>query len=194
MANREPQTPDGQEPGEAEGRSFRSSDYFNDPELTAQVFDEIVSELSDLSTEFADDKTARTVSEQDTLNFPRAPWVDSTAWSGKNSASAEISPAVGAAGNTPRDWADDDVILDELDAFTQPDPAFELSRDPARNLGWFLTLFGIVGLLITYLFTGTQMRLAMITLALMFIGGIALLIWRMPTERSALDSDGGAQV
>jgi hypothetical protein len=193
MANREPQIPGGQEPDEAEGQSFRSSDYFNDPELTAQVFDEIVSELSDLSTESADDKTARTVSNQDDLNFPRAPWVDSAAWSGRDTTSDEMSAGPVAAG-TPRDWADDDVILDELDAFQQPDPAFELSRDPARNLGWFLTLFGIVGLFITYLFTGTQLRLAIIALAVMFVGGVALLIWRMPTERSSLDSDGGAQV
>jgi len=188
MAQPDPQTPDESGPSNSSETNSQSPDYFNDPHATERAWQEIVSELSDLSTDQANVETARTDQAEVDLDFPKAPWVD-----------RDLQPdAVTRGGSTsqpsgPRDWADSTPLLDEVDAFTPPDPEFSLSSDPARNLGWFLTGLSMVGFLLATVVFKPAHTPTLAILGGLFVCGVALLIWRLPKHRD-LDSHDGAQV
>lgn len=178
-----PNEPNAEEPSE---RESQQPDYLTDPAATEQAFQQIVSELSDLSMNDPNDETKRAVSGQSdapTFDFPSAPWVD------RPTAASERS----TPGRGPRDWDDDLDALEQIDAFVEPDPKFELSHDPVRNLGWFLVTISLVGMLLTALFTRPQHGPTLLILGAMLIVGAGLLVWRMPNN-PLNGSGGGAQV
>lgn len=183
MAQPDPETPDESGPSNFSETNSHSPDYFNDLHATERAWQEIVSELSDLSTDVANVETARTEAAELDLNFPRAPWVDQDLG----------APAVTPPARGPRDWNEDQMLLDEMDAFQPPDPQFSLSSDPARNLGWFLTGFSMVGFLLAAVVFKPIHTPTLAILGALFVCGIALLIWRLPKHRD-LDSHDGAQV
>lgn len=164
------------------------------PKTTEEIWDEIVAQLSDLSTKEADDKTAppqEPEKERQGLSFPTAPWVTGPRIepiSEPDSQEYEDD----SRSSSPRDWSDDDILLNEIDRFIAPDPELELSKDPVRNVGWFLTGLAGLALLVSAIFMRPVHGPSMLILLVLFLGGIALLIWRMPSTRN--DSDSGAVV
>ncbi|XBH23104.1 hypothetical protein V5R04_07840 [Jonesiaceae bacterium BS-20] len=162
-----------------------------------EAWEQIVAQLSDLSTKAADEITAPPEMEEKQpkeLSFPTAPWVtgpriepvaQDDAWDTLDHGSP----------TSPRDWDDDQMILESIDRFIQPDPALELSADPVRNVGWFLTILAGLALLISAIFMRPVHGPSMLILLALFLGGIALLIWRMPTSPGGSSgSDSGAVV
>ncbi len=173
----------------------------DEAKTTQQKFDEIVAQLSDLSTNTADQKTAPPSESEktaDNLSFPTAPWVTGPRIEPPNpqdwADQTERESSWDHPGASPRDWDDDDEILQAIDRFVPGDPGFELSRDPVRNVGWFLTLFGGLALLFAAIFMRPMHPPTMVILAAMFLGGLGLLIWRMPSGRDGHDRDSGAVV
>ena len=160
------------------------------PKTTEEIWEEIVAQLSDLSTKEADDKTAppqEPEKERPGLSFPTAPWVTGPRIepiSEPDPQEYEFDPRSA----NPRDWSDDDILLNEIDRFIAPDPELELSKDPVRNVGWFLTGLAGMALLVSAIFMRPVHGPSMLILLVLFLGGIALLIWRMPSTRNDLDS------
>lgn len=160
------------------------------PKTTEEIWDEIVAQLSDLSTKEADDKTAppqEPEKERQGLSFPTAPWVTGPrvepTWE-PDPEEYDFAPRPGS----PRDWVDDDLLLSEIDRFIEPNPELELSKDPVRNVGWFLTTLTGMTLLVSAIFMRPVHGPSMLILFGLFLGGIALLIWRMPSTRNETDS------
>lgn len=180
MANPDPVTPGESEPESTSEQQFHTSDYLKDDQATDKAFNEIVSELLDLSTDQHDQETSLTADPKEKQVFPVAPWVTDGSWGHSE-------------GNDPRGWKIDQETIDEIDAFQQPDPPLELSKDPARNLGWFLTISSLLTALISYIFVRGSQPMLFAILGIMFMIGLALLIWRMP-ENHESDLDGGARL
>lgn len=194
MVNPEPQTPEESDSELNAGKHSKSSDYLKDAEATEKAFQGIISELSDLSTDQHSGETSRTEQRSDGFNFPRAPWVEQD----QNDLSDPTpqytrNPGAHRTTSDPRGWQDDQEVLDQIDAFVPPNPRFELSKDPARNLGWFLTTFALLGAVLTYMFAKTIDQFTFAVLGILFIAGAGLLVWRMPSNKDQ-DPHGGAQV
>lgn len=183
MANPDPETPEESGPESNPEQKFHSSDYLNDAQSTDNAFREIVSDLIDLSMDPSVEETSRTDEPQDNLRFPAAPWVSDAAW----------GATPGAQTRGPRDWQDDTELSEDLDAFQQPDPPFELGTDPARNLGWFLTIFSLISALISYVFVRNTQPMLFAILGALFLAGVALLVWRMSDDDHE-DTDSGARI
>lgn len=164
------------------------------PKTTEEIWDEIVAQLSDLSTKETDDKTAppqESEKEPQGLSFPTAPWVTGPRIENLSDSDPDEHDFADRS-SSPRDWADDDFLLHEIDRFIEPDPELELSKDPVRNVAWFLTTLAGMALLVSAIFMRPVHGPSMLILLVLFLGGIALLIWRMPSTRN--DSDSGAVV
>lgn len=197
MANSDPQTPQEPRPSNTEGPKIPPSEDATAPKGTDEAFFEIISELSDLSTDQPNDETLRSGNFENSLNFPRAPWVDPYFSDPDAESTTSLGQASGSrsrAPRGPRDWDDDSATLEHVDKFVAPDPEFELSADPARNLGWFLVGFSLVVGLIVFLFMRPINQLTLGILGVLLLCGAGLLIWRMPSHRDHDDPSSGAQV
>lgn len=162
-----------------------------------EAWEQIVAQLSDLSTKAADEIIAPPEMDEKqakNLSFPTAPWVTgpriepvSEEGDWEHTSSDHVT--------SPRDWEDDQLILESIDRFIQPDPALELSADPVRNVGWFLTVLAGIALLISAVFLRPVHGPSMLILLVLFLGGIGLLIWRMPNSPGGSSgADSGAIV
>lgn len=161
----------------------------------------IVAELDDVDSA-ADAAASRG------LDFPVAPGVDSPF----RDRSRVVRPAQDdpaelsgpradpLASATGRDWdgtsqydeAEDDV--DAQEGFVPPDPGPVLGGDPLLTMAWFAAV-GVPMLLLVVLVAWRSAPAALIQAAcVVFVLGVAVLVWRMPTRRDAAADDDGAVV
>jgi|GEM_PF-1785727 len=189
MTTPEPDASHEPDANDAQDNSPLQPDIFTDPAATERAFQEIVSGLSDLSTNGANDETKRANTAQ---HEPRslASQVDAHDDAGSN---FDAGHHATVAPHGPRDWQDSPEIVAQIDGFMEPNPEFQLSKDPVRNLGWFLSGLSLIGLFGSAIFMRTASAGTYLVLGALFILGAGLLIWRMPTTRHH-DNDSGAQV
>lgn len=105
------------------------------------------------------------------------------------------SPQTHPAG--PRDWPATPEVeaLEEAEShFIPPDPELRLDGDPVRVLGWAFVAIGVLGLLVGGILHTVLPTAVLATAGVILVVGVALLLWRMPTERADDDAnDHGAQ-
>ncbi len=153
----------------------------------------IVAELDDVDS--AGDAVA-----SEGLDFPVAPGVDSPF----RDRTRVVRPAQPDAGEptdplasaTGRDWDgtsqydDAEADVDEQESFVAPDPGPVLGGDPLLTMAWFGAA-GVPLLLLVVLIVWPQAPAALIQAAcVVFVLGVAVLVWRMPTRRDRQDDDG----
>lgn len=128
-------------------------------------------------------------------SFPVAPWVEQRVV-------RPAEPAAGAAGREldGRDWDgtsqydDAEASVDEQEHFVPPDPGPVLGGDPLLTMAWF-AVAGMPIFLLVVLIAWRSAPSALVQAAcVVFLLGVAVLVWRMPTHRDASDDDTGAQV
>lgn len=154
----------------------------SDLERTDGAWQQIVAELSDLSTNLEGELTALPPATAPAFNFPVAPWVDEPS----------------SAATTGRTWqrTPEAEALDEAEGeFVPPDPGFKLSTDPLRNLGWAVVVGAPVLAIGSLLWQGAP-SWTISALATAFLAGAGLLLWRLPKQHDdgPASGDGGAVV
>ena len=190
-------------PGAADGTT-------NDADPLAEpLADPLPGPLADPSAPVADDDWARIVAQlgdvdsaaetaaRSGLDFPVAPGVDSPfdrAHVVRPASGQEARDPLASAGG--RDWdgtsqyddAEDEI--DEQDAFVPPDPGPVLGGDPLLTMAWFAAA-GMPLLLLAVLIFWRDAPPALVQAAcIVFVVGVAVLVWRMPQRRERQDDDG----
>ena len=161
-----------------------------DQHQTDAAWEEIVAELSDLSTDSGSDLTAPPAAESQAFDFPVAPWVDPPA-----DATPEPAPRPQASGH--RDWVigeEAQALQEAEDHFVPPDPDFELSADRMRNLGWFAVVVAPVLAVLALVLWRSAPTTFYVALVAVFLAGAGVLAWRLPTHRDDDSGNGGAVV
>ncbi|MEP7764170.1 hypothetical protein [Sanguibacter sp. 25GB23B1] len=168
-----------------EGRDERG---VPDQERTDAAWAQIVAELSDLSTDPPGERTPAAVEQDVSFDFPVAPWVEEPP-------ARAVVPRSATAG--PRDWprsADVEAAEEREGEFVAPDPGIALSADPLRNVALLALCASPIALVLAWIFWDGAPRGFFISLAGVFVGGAALLVWRLPHSRDARPGDDGAVV
>jgi len=86
----------------------------------------------------------------------------------------------------PRDYEpgpeteDDEDPSSGIDGFVPPDPDPFSHSDPALALGWVATVGSLIVGLVLFAFDPALPSWVLLTLAVTLLGGIGLLLWRMP--------------
>ncbi|MCR6647676.1 MAG: hypothetical protein NVV70_05875 [Cellulomonas sp.] len=150
----------------------------------------IVAELGDVDS--AADATAA-----GGLDFPVAPGVESPF----GDRSRVVRPPAGdpsdpLASASGRDWDgtaqydEAESGVDEQEGFVAPDPGPVLGGDPLLTMAWFAAA-GMPLLLLVLLIAWRDAPAALIQAAcVVFVLGVAVLVWRMPPRRERQDDDG----
>ncbi|WP_146252036.1 hypothetical protein [Xylanimonas oleitrophica] len=129
---------------------------------------------------------------------PRPAAPDASPTSQADPAAHVVAPVQG-----PRDWPVTPEVeaLEEAEShFTPPDPGPVLtSRDPLLTLGWAgaagVPLLAVVALVVRSLVPALHIPGWVAPAAgLVFLAGVAVLLWRMPQHRDPSDHDDGAVV
>lgn len=93
----------------------------------------------------------------------------------------------------PRDHVPDEDD-DEDDGYEPPDPEPLTHADPAVTLGWVATVGAVVlGVVLSVVWRPVPEGVLGV-LALVLVGGVGLLLWRMPARRDRDDRSDGAVV
>lgn len=153
----------------------------SDPLQTETAWQQIVAELSDLSTNPDTELTAPTPVTSPAFDFPVAPWVSEPAH--------ETSD--------PRAWrrsAEAEALEVADGEFVPPDPGFALSTDRMRNLGWFAVVAAPLAAVLVTLFWTLAPSQVYLVLTAAFLAGVGLLFWRLPVDRDDDPGSGGAVV
>ncbi|HLS50166.1 MAG TPA: hypothetical protein VK024_09245 [Actinomycetaceae bacterium] len=91
----------------------------------------------------------------------------------------------------PRDYSPDPDDADLVDGFTPPDPDPLRDARPAVVLGWVLTFVGLSVLVTIVAVWRSAPGLVLLGAASCIIGGVALLLWQLPSHR---DDDGNGAI
>lgn len=178
------------DPEDEQPRGYSSQDRSPmDQHQTDAAWEEIVAELSDLSTDPGGDLTAPPATESRAFDFPVAPWVDAP-----TDPAPEPAPRPEVSGH--RGWVigeEAQALQEAEDHFVPPDPEFELSADRMRNLGWFAVVAAPVLAVLALVLWRDAPTTFYVALVAAFLAGAGVLVWRLPTHRDD-DSDGGAVV
>ena len=160
------------------------------PDPDAPVADD---DWASIVAQLGDVETAAESAARGGLDFPVAPGVDSPF-----DAARVVRPAAGPdtprdplASASGRDWdgtSEDD--LDAQDGFVPPDPGPVLGGDPLLTMAWFAAA-GMPLLLLVILIAWRDAPAALAQAAcIVFVLGVAVLVWRMPQRRERQDDDG----
>ena len=152
-----------------------------DPGQTEAAWQQIVADLSDLSTDPDPELTAPSPATSPTFDFPVAPWV----------------PGPSHETSDPRAWrrSPEAEALEDADGeFVPPDPGFSLSTDRMRNLGWFAVVAAPVAAVVVTIFWTAAPSEAFLALSGAFLAGVGVLVWRLPSDRDDGPGSGGAVV
>ena len=153
----------------------------SDPHQTATAWQQIVAELSDLSTDPDPELTARTPATSASFDFPVAPWLADPAHETSDPRSWRRSPEAEA--------------LEDADGeFEPPDPGFSLSTDRMRNLGWFAVVAAPAAAVLVKMFWTVAPSEVYLALSAAFLAGLGVLVWRLPSTRDDDPGSGGAVV
>ena len=177
------ETPD--EHVDPDGAGERSA---SDQERTDAAWASIVAELSDLSTDPPGERTSAAGQDDVPFDFPVAPWVQDP----PTRAGTARDHAAG-----PRDWpasADVEAAEERDGEFVAPDPEIALSADPLRNLALLALCAAPIALVLAAMFWVGAPRVFFVALAVVFLGGAGLLVWRLPHGRDDRAGNDGAIV
>lgn len=174
------------------------------PDHAAPTDDEawaaIVAQLSELDGyDGTDDPPAPTEPEPTApssgLTFPVAPWVAE-----RRVVRPAQEPTPPAPEPSGRDWDgtsqydDAEAAVDAEAHFVPPDPGPVLGGDPLLTMAWFAAA-GMPIFLLVVLVAWRDAPAALVqAAAVVFVIGIAVLVWRMPHRRDPDDHDTGAVV
>lgn len=153
----------------------------SDQGQTDTAWQQIVAELSDLSTDPDPELTASTPVTSPTFDFPVAPWV----------------PEPAHETSDPRAWRrspEAEALEDSEGEFVPPDPGFSLSTDRMRNLGWFAVVAAPVAAVLVSIFWTLAPSEVYLALSAAFLAGVGALVWRLPSTRDDDPGSGGAVV
>ena len=164
------------------------------PQSDDERWDAIVAQLGDLAGYTGDDedddpRTTRTAE-------PAAPTTPdaSVAWGPD---ARVVRPAREAEG---RDWDgttqydDAESTVDAEEHFVPPDPGPVLGGDPLLTMAWFAAAGMPVFLLVVLVAWRDAPQALVQAAAVVFVIGVAILLWRMPNRRDPEDDDTGAVV
>ncbi|WP_093183905.1 hypothetical protein [Sanguibacter gelidistatuariae] len=153
----------------------------SDPVQTEAAWQQIVAELSDLSTNPDTERTSPTPATTPTFDFPVAPWVH------------EPAPVT----SDPRAWRrspEAEALEDADDTFVPPDPGPMLSTDRMRNLGWFAVVVAPLAAIVAAIFPAIVPSEVYLALSAGFLAGVGVLVWRLPSGPDDGPGSGGAVV
>ena len=106
-----------------------------------------------------------------------------------------VAPWVKSAGPRDRVVTPDVADLEELELhFVPPEPSDVLSKDPLVNLAWAAVLAAPLLVIATLLFWPAAPGIVVPLSGVVFIAGLAALVWRMPATRDPSDDGPGAVV
>jgi len=149
----------------------------------------IVAQLNDVDSA---DAPTRTDEAPDTtgLDFPVAPWVTTP----HVVRAADEPPAAGRDWDGTSQYDDAEATVDEAEAFQPPDPGPVLGGDPLLTMAW-LAAAGMPIFLLVVLIAWSGAPAALVQAAcVVFVLGVGVLVWRMPSHRDPGDDDTGAVV
>jgi len=160
------------------------------PQTDDDAWKGIVERLGDIAhyDGTADPETDPAPESASGLDFPVAPWVAER---------RVVRPAPDLSG---RDW-EGSAQFDEAEAsvdadehFVPPDPGPVLGGDPLLTMAW-IAAAGMPIFLLVVLIAWPKAPTAVIQAAgIVFVLGVAVLLWRMPNRRDPDDDDTGAIV
>lgn len=90
----------------------------------------------------------------------------------------------------PRAWAPDPVVAEQEEHFVPPDPGPVLGGDPLLTMAWTAVVGVPAFLLLTYLLMGGLGGVLARAAGVVWLAGLAVLVWRMPRDRSTDDGPG----
>lgn len=93
----------------------------------------------------------------------------------------------------PRSWSPDPAVEEAEDHFVPPDPGPVLGGDPLVTMAWIAVVGVPVLLIVAVVFWRDVPAVVLRGAGLLFVAGVALLLWRMPRDRSD-DAGPGAVV
>ncbi len=103
-------------------------------------------------------------------------------------------------GSTGRDWDGTEQYdeaersVDEDEGFVPPDPGPVLGGDPLLTMAWFAVGGMPLFLLVVLIFWQAAPAALVQAACVVFVLGVALLLWRMPARRGDHDDDGNGAV
>lgn len=123
------------------------------------------------------------------LDFPVAPWVGSRVVRG-----ADDAPAAARDWDGTAQYDEAEADVDEEEGFVPPDPGPVLGGDPLLTMAW-MAAAGMPLFLLVMLVAWRSAPAALVQAACaVFVLGVAVLVWRMPSRRDPGDDDTGAVV
>ncbi len=109
-------------------------------------------------------------------------------------AAPEPGDEQGTGPSGPRAWAPDPEVEEAENHFVPPDPGPVLGGSPLLTLAWVAVAFMPVLAIVAALFWREIPVVVLQVAGLAFLGGIGVLLWRMPHRRDPDDDDPGAVV
>lgn len=105
-------------------------------------------------------------------------------------------PAPGPRDYQPAPETEDDEegLSSGIDGFVPPDPDPLTHADPALTLGWVATVGSLLLGLVLFVLNQSLPTWVMLTLAVALLGGVGLLLWRMPARPEDRGPGDGAVV
>jgi hypothetical protein len=94
----------------------------------------------------------------------------------------------------PEDEDDDEDPASGIDGFVPPEPEPLTHSDPALTLGWVATIGSLVLGLLLFVLAPSMPTWVLATLAVALLGGVGLLLWRMPARPEDRGPGDGAVV
>lgn len=104
-----------------------------------------------------------------------------------------VRPAAADAAG-PRNWAPDPEVEEAEDHFVPPDPGPVLGGDPLLVMAWVAVLAAPLLVLIALVAWPAMPTWLLEVGGVAFLGGVGLLVWRMPHRRSPEDEDDNGAV
>jgi len=126
------------------------------------------------------------------LDFPVAPGVDSPFDRPRvvRPAGDPLAAATGRDWDGTSQYDDAEGAVDEQEAFVPPDPGPVLGGDPLLTMAWFAAA-GVPLLLLVVVVAWRDAPATLVQAAcVVFVIGVAVLVWRMPQRRDHGDDDG----
>ncbi|GAA3820317.1 hypothetical protein [Cellulomonas soli] len=125
------------------------------------------------------------------VTYPVAPWVSDP---------HVVRPARRTGEPSGRDWDGTDQIdeaeaqVDASEHFVPPDPGPVLGGDPLLTMAWLAVTAPALLLLVVAVAWRSAPTAVLQAAGLVFVLGVAVLVWRMPHRRDPSDDDTGAVV
>jgi hypothetical protein len=133
------------------------------------------------------------------VTYPVAPWVPDPRVVRPADEGRDVTPT-GPPELTGRSWdgtsqMEDAEAADEVEEhFVAPDPGPVLGGDPLLTMAWFAAVGMPLFLLIVVVAWTSAPRPLVQAAGIVFVLGVAALVWRMPHRRDEADDDPGAVV